>query len=133
MLNQFTFEGVVSYPKLTDKFVSFSLSQPYVNRKTNETTWTRVKCMLPLAQFSFIEDKMRLVVTGKVTQSEYNGKSYWTLWGDKCTVSQKAQPNGNNWAPQTNPNIPFPATGGGTTDVAPVKNDAVIGEEPIPF
>lgn len=136
MLNQFTFEGVVSYPKLTDKFISFSLSQPYNNRRTGETTWTRVRCMLSAEQFSFIEDKMRLVVIGRVTQNEYNGKSYWTLWGDKCAVSQKNQPNGTG---QDNPNIPFPAVGGGAQsksskpDVAPVKNDAVIGDEPIPF
>ena len=124
------FEGVVSYPKLTDKFVSFSLSQPYVNQKTNVTTWTNMKCMLPASKYSFITEKMRLIVFGRLSQSEYQDKTYYTLWGDYCVVVQKNQPNGQGAGQD---NIPFPQSKTGTADVSPVKNDTVIGEEPIPF
>lgn len=138
------FEGVVSYPKLTDKWLSCSLSQPYHN-KDNSVTWTNIKCMLPASRFSFIEDKMRILVKGRISNQEYQGKTYYTLWGEDCVVVQKKQPDGaqgpsneQRLAP-TNGDLkvkssksPFPKASN-PTGVNPVKNDAIIGDEPIPF
>lgn len=124
MQNQLIFEGVVSYPKLTDKWISFSLSQPY-KKGDGETNWTRIKCMMDVSKWAFIEKEKRVVITGQFGVSEYQGKQYPVLWGQVATVVKPKQPNGAS-------NIPFPKESS-PAGVAPVKNDAVIGEEPIPF